>query len=315
MGTSTRPDCKKIKINTNVWPIIDCGTYGTELDIDSACQIDMILEDMHESQTKGTCDIYDCGACIPYSYIGDYNYERYEEILIKCAIPYISDAIKSINVLLGKKFIEERIGKSEVTFVSPREYNFLNDRMDIEITIFNYKTLVKKLLKFFSSEIFDDEYKYDNISVYISENWKSRSGFMSFMPQSILEMAQSLQNILDGEEYDEDRVIGGALCLLYLCTEDPFCNQQSFVDDVYEKVSNENLIEIKNEFPEFFEGFSCDKINEILFDAYYSTIGHAWVRQQSKNVSLENDYDKFVNWVWSKYDSLEELMEDINKTE
>lgn len=316
MGTLTRPDVSKtIEVDTDIWPMINCGTYGTYLDMDNVCRLDMLCDDMHKSQVAGFCGKEDFGTDVPYSYVSDYNTERYSNLLIECAIPYISDAIESVNSFLGGSFLDSNIKKTGVKFVSPREYNFRNDRMDIVVTVLEYNKLIERLLRFFNEEIYDSQY-YSEAESYIEYNWESRSGFASFMPQSIEELSSLLQGILDGngDVYDEERTVVGAISLVYSLTECAYEGQDFFEESVFQKAYCEGLIEIKNEFPEFFKGMSVEKINELLFDAFYSpSIGHAWKNQTSQNVELKNDYDKFVNYVWKNYDSLEELMEDITQ--
>jgi len=157
------------------------GFYNTIFQANNEdCEIDDI--NMHRrNKNMNEISFDDC----------NFNYVEYHEEISKCVTEYLHNELKEINIVDSIKF---------EALYSPREYNFHNDSINVEINLTddNIKTIKK--------------YLYDNIDLYrqyLKDNYTSCSGFISYFPNH-LEGWQELTK--DFTEYtDKMHVLGSIL--------------------------------------------------------------------------------------------------------
>lgn len=105
-------------------------------------------------------------------------------------------------------------------FVSPREYNFTTDSFDLHFEVDR-----EKALKYILRNLFGKK----SVTEYMSENYKSRSGFISLMPDCVEELVKFVQE-------DQHR---GFAALIMLCLNEELSEREldgireGFLEDVY----------------------------------------------------------------------------------
>ena len=118
-----------------------------------------------------------------------YDYTRFQNDTAKRACDVVSDFLHDIGI------------RNKITFqkvVSPREYNFSTDSVDVDIEL-NMMDLGRAIIK-----------HYDEIEREIKERFTSRSGFFSFVSNDIWEWREDWNN----NNFDEPRCIGALLEIL-----------------------------------------------------------------------------------------------------
>lgn len=144
---------EKIRLNTSLFPVADVAMYGTMLD---SGEMEYYLSQCEEEQIE-------------------INQDKYEKELVYVSSEFIKDNILEPFKKYGIVSIEN------FSLYKPAYYNYQNDMLCFDVTLSDdFDNIMKKYL----SE-FDKDVKYD---IYIEEHWKSRSGFISFMPESIYEI-------------------------------------------------------------------------------------------------------------------------------
>lgn len=92
---------------------------------------------------------------------------------------------------------------------SPREYNFQTDWCDLDV--YMEDGWIDKILKD-ADEILEDE---DCIG-FFNDNFKSRSGFMSFLPENMRDYPELIRNRGDVPSWGDDKVAAVWLSLMYV---------------------------------------------------------------------------------------------------
>lgn len=98
-----------------------------------------------------------------------FDNDRYEEDVAKNWVEAFEEKVNELEGLEGLKF-------KFIAISSPKYYNYSTDKIEVEITGLNRKTLraVAKLMKKHE----------DKLREQIEDDWKTRSGFWSFMNDS-----------------------------------------------------------------------------------------------------------------------------------
>lgn len=141
---------KTIEINLPLFT----GYYGSILNSDSAeeSELEEINQDREEEDYLKWKDI-------------DWNYKEFNDRLSKAIVDYVEEQMKEVfNAPLSLKFKE---------LVSPKYYNFANDRIFVEM---EYR---EDLLTEMIAELQKEDNK-DEFEQFLIDNYKSRSGFTSF---------------------------------------------------------------------------------------------------------------------------------------
>ena len=163
-------------INSNLFPLVCVQMYETQL---SPSAYEDYMRELDKGEPDGDFTYYTV------------DYSDWKKGLVTVATKYIKENF--LKVL--KKYGVEDIKGTGIW--SPREYNFTGDALDMEITMQNgWEAIMERSLQTFS-EISD-------CRRYVCENWHSRSGFISFMPQTV-------EDVLT--ESDEERRLAAYLTL------------------------------------------------------------------------------------------------------
>ena len=124
----------------------------------------------------------------------DLNYDNFDFDFITLQNEICKDAISKVEDKLNEIGINCSI-KYE-TLISPRDYNFINDSINIEINFKKFSQVVEIL-----------EQNYDSFSKYIKDNYTSRDGFISSYSNYSSDWIEDLKN--DAE--NEDHKVGAVL--------------------------------------------------------------------------------------------------------
>lgn len=144
---------EKLRLNTSLFPIADVAMYGTILD---SGEMEYYLNMLEEEQIE-------------------INQDKYEKELVYVSSEFIKDNILEPFNKYGTVSIEN------FSLYKPAYYNYQNDMLCFDVTLsddFDY--IMKKYVSEFAKE--------EKFKKYIEEHWQSRSGFISFMPESIDEI-------------------------------------------------------------------------------------------------------------------------------
>ena len=159
---------EKLSLNTSLFPIADVAMYGTILD---SGEMEYYLNQDEEDEIE-------------------INQDKYEKELVYVSSEFIKDNVIETFKKYGIVSIDN------FSLYSPAYYNYQNDMLCFDVTLSDdFDDIMKKYIS-----KFEKEEKYKN---YIEEYWKSCSGFISFMPESI-------EEILKPSKYLEMRVYHGA---------------------------------------------------------------------------------------------------------
>lgn len=130
----------------------------------------------------------------------NFDMEKYK----KKFLPYIQgladDVAKELNGVEKIKVLN---------IMSPREYNFQTDWCDLDV--YMEDGWIDKILKD-ADEILEDE---DCIG-FFNDNFKSRSGFISFLPENIKDYPELIRNRGDIPSWRDDKVAAVWLSLMYV---------------------------------------------------------------------------------------------------
>ena len=176
----------RFKTSTDIVPLVCVGTYWGPFEYERlwGCEIERIKED-----GGIVCD--------------DYDNKKFGKAL----------ATAADEVFDEEKPLEDAgvVRIRAIDFYSPREYNFSDDDLTLEVEV------VDDFLERSKAEIMKPENK-DKVSKFIEENWKTRDGFISYMPcESYYDLEQLFEDLAAApkeEYYDEYRMWGTVLCLV-----------------------------------------------------------------------------------------------------
>lgn len=188
------------KTSSQIAPIIDVGTYWGTFEHESlwGCE-----EEAERDEGNYVCN--------------DYDSAKFGEAIVE----------EATKVFEGEKPFEEYGVKAirAVKFGSPREYNFMDDWLEMEFDVDD------SFFGLAEAAIFaPGRRKY--LEKYIEENWCSHDGFNSFMPCTVSngksypeyryedpyldEMHDVIRGLRDGTSDDEWRHFGAVIALLYV---------------------------------------------------------------------------------------------------
>lgn len=151
-----KSNIRKVKLNSNFLPFINVCTYATfdmyEMWYYMYEEMPIWIEEKERDNSKFLKDI-----C-------EYTLEELEDVCLNDLSFYIDSDVSTLNTH------------------SPKFYNFSTDSftVDVNIDVAKLSEFVKGVVKS-DLEICED---------FIEYNWETRSGFLSFMPQSIKEVLE-----------------------------------------------------------------------------------------------------------------------------
>lgn len=197
---------EKIRLNTSLFPVADVAMYGTMLD---SGEMEYYLNQGEEEQIE-------------------INQDKYEKELVYVSSEFIKDNILEPFKKYGIVSIEN------FSLYKPAYYNYQNDMLCFDVTLSDdFDDIMKKYIPLFAKE--------EKFKKYIEEHWRSCSGFISFMPESIDE-------ILRPSKHFEMRVHQVA-AFLTLC----ILNEDGLFEEIYDSINKfwEYLTENSYEFVEY----------------------------------------------------------------
>lgn len=145
--------------------LIDVGMYNTVLD--AGLWEDDDLENLHE-------DYGDAGWT--FRCLGDFDLEGYKKLLVKVSQEIMDELAMPILRDYGIAAIKAK------SIWSPKYYNYKTDTLDFDVYLADdfHEKFEKNMERFRENE---------SLQEYIEDNWWHRSGFVSFMPKSMDEIA------------------------------------------------------------------------------------------------------------------------------
>lgn len=176
----------RFETSTYIVPLVDVGTYWGQFQYDSLWSAD---EDSAREDGNVVCY--------------DYDHAKFGDVVVKEATKLFADSVP----------LQECGVKSVVAtkFISPREYNFCDDALGLEVEVED------DFLERAKKEILDPANR-DKVKKYIADNWKSRDGFISHMPVTDIDELPLLFDGLEADdrlEVDEYRDYGSIMALLW----------------------------------------------------------------------------------------------------
>lgn len=181
---------KTYMTSTNIWPVCDVCTYWGPF------EYDRLWDPEWERRGEGNlvCDDYDGSA-------------------LKDAI------VDSANRVFGEDVPLKEFGVLAVRVTnmgSPKEYNFCGDWLDFEVDVED-GFLDRALEVVFSAD------NAKRTLAYIADHFRSRDGFISQMPDCEAEIRDGVEQLKarpdGGELYEEYRLFGAVVALLWNCVE------------------------------------------------------------------------------------------------
>ena len=258
----------------SVCPLVDVGQYESILSLSN--WEDDALYNLIEEHGDAARDFACFGDCDVKGYHKVIQ-TRAGEIIDEYAMPILKEygvaAIKAVGI------------------DSPREYNFTTDELEFDVYL---------------TDDFDEKFRENmkrfranpSLQKYIEDHWWSRSGFISFMPQSMDEIASF---------EDEDRCLACYLTFALL-TEGYWDN---FTDgrtdyELYDRLStNECCTDYTNVYlycsEEWAEVYNDNaRMDELYWDLFHA-IGRPWRGHKPKNMDLAShpDYEAGELVLWA----------------
>jgi hypothetical protein len=246
------------KLNTNLFPIISVAMYGTYLDPDSMFDSYMIESDKDDGYIHFGVEYF----------WDNFQADKYRLAIQERAQSFINGKIKENDVWVYIKAGE---------IYSPREYNFANDNMDLDVT-FSKKDVMTAVNK--------DVPKFDE---FLKERYSSRDGFNSFTSNNYLDWLEDFNE-------EKDTAIGAVLTYLfqetieenhdnfiqYVC--DDYMDYRDFVD--YEDHDAEVVV-LQKYVMENYNTIDVDTIDTEMFE--FKSLEEADIRKILKEYVLEID--------------------------
>lgn len=281
---------KTFETNTNIWPCCWPGTYDGPLSYESLWQ-DYAMQDEEEGYI--VCDDYDFGA--------------FKEAVVSEAQGVFDD----YEPLKGDGVI-----KVHVTGMgSPREYNFMTDWLEFRVDVED------DFLDRAEKVIFSDE-NIDKSREYIQDHFCSRDGFISYMPDSVEEIRdciEQLKNRRDGDTLDEEiRWFGAVIALLWNIRHPKDKHGYEFDDDeTGEQAITRELAEqvgYNHSLSEFCTVYSPEEVKERLGDHMIDFDGVAkglkeQVEKYEASVVSDSGKAKARNWLQKGLERIRNLKE------
>lgn len=148
----------------------------------------------------------------------NFNYDEYQKDISIAVTNYIEKELKDINVLSKINF---------EALSSPKEYNFSNDSINIEIEL--TKDNIEVIKKIISDNL--DEYKQ-----YLKDNYTSYDGFISFHPNTFKGWFEITKGFNDYS--DKGHYLGSVLEFICYLNEIDTDSMYESINDVYLSCTN-----------------------------------------------------------------------------
>ena len=278
---------KRYELTSELCPLVDVGTYDTILSPSN--WDDDALYNLEEDHSK---------AAKTFACLDGFDWEGYKGMLTRVS----QDIIDTYAMPILRKYGVEAIKAVKVW--SPMEYNFQNDQLYFDVYVAdNFREIFDVCMKEFAED--------EKLNDYIRKHYRSCSGFISFMPQSMREIAEFDDEVrclacyltfaLLVEDYWSWFTDHDSQCEVYeliSCNECPtdFCHAYLYCSDEWAKLYNNDV-----------------ELNNLIWGVYYK-IGRPWERHEMKDVCdfcghIETEADRFIVWATDMGYSPDDLRE------
>lgn len=182
-------------MNTDVIPVVDFGTYGGPLSyaLEDVFVADYLEVDNLDPENEDEADALEL---INEGYDGTQDF--FDQVL-RLAPLYIQDAFDQYG-------IPAKVVSGSCKWNHPREYNYYDDTIEFSMTI-DTNWVASKF-----AELSANEPKFAD---YLNENYSSRSGFISYMPNDV----EGYNDILDPNSSDYWKVVSAIV--MFMVYDDP----------------------------------------------------------------------------------------------
>ena len=182
-------------MNTDVIPVVDFGTYGGPLSyaLEDVFVADYLEVDNLDPENEDEADALEL---INEGYDGT---EDFFNQVLGLAPLYIQDAFDQYG-------IPAKVVSGSCKWNRPREYNYYDDTIEFSMTI-DTNWVASKF-----AELSANEPKFAD---YLNDNYSSRSGFISFMPNEV----EGYNDMLDPNSSDYWKVVSAIV--MFMVYDDP----------------------------------------------------------------------------------------------
>ena len=147
-----------------------------------------LFEDLIDNAVDGAMEYYNEQNNTSLNYDDfDFNFVSIQNEICKDAISKVEDKLNEIGINCTINF---------ETLVSPREYNFSNDSINIEINFKKFSQVIEIL-----------EQNFDSFSQYIKEHYTSCSGFISSFSSYASDWIKDLREDAENEAHKVGAVL------------------------------------------------------------------------------------------------------------
>ena len=239
--------------------------------------------------------------------IGDFetvsvNQDDVDVVIMEKVAAVMQNDIAPVLVDYGVKSIN--IGE----LCRPKEYNFRHDSFDFSVEM-------KEDWKVCAITFLENNIQNKKLCNYIQENWVSRSGFWSFMPESIEEIISTLKG--NDTRYTDDYLLGAYLTLVGLETDILIpCNV--FEDMVFDEITdNTDLTASYCYIPnDWLELYNDDAAVDELYYNLLDKIGHVWRgmnaiydTQSCESYDCNDNASRMIAWAMKNNISVEDAQD------
>jgi len=223
------------------------GFYNTIFSIDNL--ISDRIEDINQTRLDNNLTLIDSNKLFELIEVDNNEYQN--DVAVECC-NVIEHKLKELNLISSIKFN---------AIDSPKEYNYINDRIDCTIELSQDNIInIKKYLELNSTWF----------SQYLHSEYSSRNGFMSFYPNTVTGWIELTNNFTDYSDYNTLYSVLDFICdtqninIEYLYYE--------ICDTINLNVLNSdvlNTLEYDSEIDKFIKITNCGKSLFDMYNEYY----------------------------------------------
>lgn len=269
----------KIELNSSICPLVDFTTYDRLL---SASYLEDMSRDCLGDFETVTVDQSDVDACI-----------------MKKICEYMQDDIAPALAEYGVKSFS--VGE----IYKPKEYNFYHDS-------FAFTAEMEEDWKARAIAFLDKNSDNEKLHCYISDNWKSCDGFLSFMPESMEELKEGLR--VFETSFSDVYLLGAYLTLAGIVSEAKV-SFDVFEEDVYDYILSYTDITASYCYipKDWLELYNDDAAVDELYYNLLDKIGHVWRgmnaiydTQSCESYDCKDNASRMIAWAMKNNISVED---------
>ena len=226
---SKKSNVKRIvKVIAETWLPCFPGFYNSCIDLDLDNEIYSINQNRADNNVAGDITYEDV----------EYDFGKYTQDVSADWTEVVADKLKALGLVKSIKF--EKV-------VSPREYNFKTDSVDVMIEYYP-----AKLMKFIKAN-------REVIEKYVHDKHTSRDGFMSFHSNNLDEWIADLNNFKSPDGYKTGAILEACLLVQYNM------DWSKAIYDIYECMPDfySNTMECITNWDLLDNGVRCNKCDKL----------------------------------------------------